>query len=1248
MQDRALPTWTWIAAFPLLLGGGWLAVALGTPHQLSWFMSAPLAIVLALWWGPERVLPPLFLGGTLQAMRSHGLAPETFLCALPETVAVAASWYLFARFANGDRQLTSARDVLRFAGLGMAAPAALLMLGRYLVGLGGPSEALPEAFIVTVFLIGCFMVAFPALVLATPAMVERGWAVGGLRRKRERILGPGEPTPAEKYAAVVVPLLLAAVPLLVPDRFVPFSGAVIFLGAALHFGFVMAALSGAWLLAAIVIAAVTGYGDAELPWAGSTEALEMWLELLLPLATGLYAGRYISDFRYEMERRSNLEWELGRAQATMLAAIEQSPAGIIIADAPDGMIRLANAAAVGMRGRVSEPLIDIPIERYRQSWQFHRPDGRPWSDEDLPLTRAIREGVSTNGVDLVIRNAEGEDRWIIANASPIRGLVGGIVGAIAVFTDVTERRRAEEDLRRSERRYRALVNASSQGFWLVDENGLTVDVNAALCRMLQVSRETLIGRSPADFAEAASADVIREQLKLRRLIDNCTYEVTALATNGTRIELRIDATAVRGIGRAFEGSFAFVTDITERKQAERALRASEARFRAFMDNSPAAMYVGDISGQPIYVNDRFKEWYGSGRHPLGMRGGLDDVIRRKRTIRREMRVPSRQGGHRDVAVFEFPIADNDGELLAVGGINLDVTDIRQTAEALRYRVAFEGLVARLSARFINLPPERLRGELENALKDVGKITRSDAATLFTVDASLSRFTPLARWQDEQHPCGGAEAIPAADAENWLGTLSAGEVYAVPRSPEAGESAAPFADVRWMIDVPMMRGGVLSGVLRMASAQEDRTWSETDVSLLKVLAETLGNTLDRQVMEEALRRAQKMEAVGQIAGGIAHDFNNLLGAIMGFSTFIVEDLDPSSSAFSFAQRIQKACERAKYMIQRLLAFSRRSDSERQPVGVADILEESAELLAGTVPTTIRLETVIDAPDAVVFADPVQLTQVFMNLCVNARDAIEDEPGEIRIHVRELTRERNGERWWEAGLQDWQGAAEAVLGTPPEGLPCIAIDVSDTGRGMSQDILDQIFEPFFTTKSAHRGTGLGLTVVQGIVTSHGGSAIVRSMPGRGTCFRVLMPATDARPAVQEAAVAAEISTRTGRILVVDDDVDFADVVSITLERAGMEVGVVNDPEMALDVFREDPAAWDVVMSDYAMPAMTGVELIRRIKEARDAVPCILCTAHAGNRFTPESVRELGIAVLLEKPVEPPGIVAAVRRCLGTEDG
>ena len=416
-------------------------------------------------------------------------------------------------------------------------------------------------------------------------------------------------------------------------------------------------------------------------------------------------------------------------------------------------------------------------------------------------------------------------------------------------------------------------------------------------------------------------------------------------------------------------------------------------------------------------------------------------------------------------------------------------------------------------------------------------------------------------------------------------------------------------------------------------------------------------MEEERRQRDLRQAQssKMEALGQLAGGVAHDFNNLLGAILGFSHFIVEDTDPASPQHHFAQRIVTAGQRGRSLVQQILAFSRRTTVAPVPVPVADIVAETGDLLRAALPSTTQLTLFVGRPDAAVLADKGQLSQVLINLCVNASDALGGEPGQVGIGVGRLDRDRPElvhlpachERPSPTAIETWSdddGTLWLATGGLPVG-PCISVVISDSGAGIPADLAPRIFDPFFTTKEKGRGTGLGLAVIHAIVCEHGGAILVKTCSGAGSAFEVILPAAPTvMPTVAELPAPPPLAQVKATVLLVDDDADFCDMAKAALERLGHEVVATNDPREALQAIKDDPGLWNLLVTDQTMPHLKGRDLVVAAKAVAPNLRCILCTGYSNSVNEAEALA-VGAQGFLAKPIDLNEFTAMVGRLLGS---
>lgn len=381
------------------------------------------------------------------------------------------------------------------------------------------------------------------------------------------------------------------------------------------------------------------------------------------------------------------------------------------------------------------------------------------------------------------------------------------------------------------------------------------------------------------------------------------------------------------------------------------------------------------------------------------------------------------------------------------------------------------------------------------------------------------------------------------------------------------------------------------------------------------------------LENRLQQAQKMEAIGTLAGGIAHDFNNILGAIIGYGELIqMFDIPKDSPLQRHLEQILIAADRAKGLVGRILMFSRQSEPEKKPVLPGPIVKEALKLLRASMPTTIEIRPHIEDIHDPIDADDSQLHQVIMNLCTNAGHAMRETGGILEVGLSTV----------------YLDEKEVKLLPDLEPGPYIRLIVSDTGCGIKKDIMERIFEPYFTTKKQGEGTGLGLSMVHGIVKNHGGAVTVDSEPGKGTRFYLFFPVMEQKPVKRVERPSDPLLTGKGRILFVDDEKPLVDYAKKLLEHLGYDVVDATSSVEALELFKQGAEGIDLVITDQTMPDMTGLELTEAIKGVRSDVPVILCTGFS-ERVTPESVAGAGVCECLNKPVGARKLSEVVHRLL-----
>jgi PAS domain S-box-containing protein len=382
------------------------------------------------------------------------------------------------------------------------------------------------------------------------------------------------------------------------------------------------------------------------------------------------------------------------------------------------------------------------------------------------------------------------------------------------------------------------------------------------------------------------------------------------------------------------------------------------------------------------------------------------------------------------------------------------------------------------------------------------------------------------------------------------------------------------------------------------------------------------------IEAQLRQAQKMEAIGTLAGGIAHDFNNILGAIIGYTEIADLQVPKDSKAKESLKEVLNAGRRAKDLVKQILAFSRKGEQERIPIQIGPIVKEALKLLRSSLPTTIEIRQNIKSDTGIVEADPTQIHQILMNLCTNAAHAMREKGGILEVAIRNV----------EVG--DWDSEF-GQLDIPPGNY--LRLTVSDMGQGMTPEVLERVFEPYYTTKEKGEGTGLGLSVVHGIVKNYGGTIRAYSELGKGSTFHVYFPVIrEPAEEVPETDKVAPIPTGNERILFIDDEQSLAQLGKEMLERLGYKVTTRTSSTEALDLFKAKPDQFDLVVTDMTMPNMTGEKLAGELMKVRSDIPVIMCTGFSG-RISEEEAKEIGIKAFVMKPLVMRDLAKTVRDVL-----
>jgi PAS domain S-box-containing protein len=782
------------------------------------------------------------------------------------------------------------------------------------------------------------------------------------------------------------------------------------------------------------------------------------------------------------------------------------------------------------------------------------------------------------------------------------------------LSDITERKRAEEDLRAREAQYRAIFDGSADALVLWNRDICIVDVNKAFEQMYGFAHEEIVGRSFGNWLPPGGTE--RRVALIRAALEGHEgqLETDAVRKNGEHflVELRYLPIVHRGEPHVV----AVARDITERREREQALLRSEARLRATVQAAFDSVIGMDAQGRIVEFNGAAERCFGHRRADvLGL--PLAEVI-----IPERLRAAHASGLARFLQSGLGPYVGNLTETIA---LRADGTEF-PVEMAISVAKVPEGSIFVGHLRDIT---ERKRGEQD--LRDSEEQYRAifnasaDALVLRDADFRIVDVNPayLAMSGYSRDEAIGTTRILTQPAEESRlrgeqhAHVLAGEPLAFETTLTRKDGLRYDAEVRGM---PVSYRGQ-PHVLYVARNITAQRRAEAE----------------RGELESQLRQAQKMEAIGQLTGGIAHDFNNILTSVIGYVVLAGERAEGLGDARLVRQLEQAhiAAQRARDLIAQMLAFARRQRGERRVVPLAQVVRQAVQLLRATLPSSIELDADAQESAPSVQADAVQLEQVLFNLCINARDAI-DGSGRIRVRLRE----RKAVGWHCASCR-----------APLNGGRWVELSVADDGCGIAPDVLERMFDPFYSTKEVGRGSGMGLAMVHGIVHEHGGHVRVDTRPGEGATFAVLLPPVEGAGADDGVQATSQARPRGpsavpgplhGRVLVVEDQGMVGDFMAELLDAWGLHPVLLRDPEAAAHWLADASQAVDLMITDQTMPRMTGLELAQRAATLRPGLPVILYTGDA-TEFDPALLQRCGVRELLRKPIVPDALRSLVRALL-----
>jgi len=645
-----------------------------------------------------------------------------------------------------------------------------------------------------------------------------------------------------------------------------------------------------------------------------------------------------------------------------------------------------------------------------------------------------------------------------------------------------------------------------------------------------------------------------------------------------------------------------ILDITNRKQAEEALQKSEKKYRLIFENTPIGHFFFDEKGVIVECNNNFVSIIGSSREALI---GLNMINLPDRNMVLTVReaLSGRIGRYEDVyhsvtakkatpmrALFA-PMISEGGDILGGVGIIEDITE-RKQAEVARWEseVKFRSVVE--------------KSPLGIAIVD-------DNFMCIYVNKEMSIFSGY----PEQEMVGANFSLLLSEESKAKGI----ERYQRRQRGEDTPSRYEFSFVRKTGEARM--GEVWGATYIDSSGRVNSLIQVIDITERKQAEE------DKAKLEAQLQQSQKMEAIGTLAGGIAHDFNNILAAIIGYTEMAMDEDSKEIRQRDLRETLSGA-ERARNLVKQILTFSRQDDHEKKHLDIKVLLQEAVKFLRSSIPTTIEINQQLTEESCNIIADPTQMHQVIMNLCTNASHAMKVAGGTLKIELANV----------ELAKDEIPSHPDLQTGH------YVKLTISDTGHGIDPALIQRIFDPFFTTKSVDEGTGLGLSVVYGIVKSHGGIINVYSEPDKGAAFHVYLPRITYGEDMKVDR-RKPVTGGTERILFVDDEPALVDLGRRMLSSLGYYVTSVLSSVAALDLFQAKPESFDLVITDMTLPKMTGIDLSRELLKIRPNIPIILCSG-IKDPDTEAQVKAMGIRAYIMKPLTKRELANAIRNTLDGE--
>lgn len=805
-----------------------------------------------------------------------------------------------------------------------------------------------------------------------------------------------------------------------------------------------------------------------------------------------------------------------------------------------------------------------------------------------------------------------EIRWVRIRSSLLcEG--AEIIRIQGILSDITERKRSEEDVRATRDMQQLIMNNIPQGIFWKDRLSTYLGCNNVFAKAVGLeSAGSIVGKT--DYDLPWSAEQIESYREYdRRIMENDAPEYHIIEqmrdADGKLAWVETNKVPLHDAKGTVIGILGTYEDITERKRAEHALRESEERWQFALQGAGDGVWDWNAVTDEVFFSRQWKAMLGFEDHEIG--NTLEEWDKRVHPDDRERvytDINTHFSGETPVYINEHRVRCKngtykwildrgkvvswtpDGKPLRVIGTHTDLTERKRAEEALR----------KSEARFRELADLLPQAVYEAGAQGILTYANRYAFELFGYSAEdfengLSIFQMLLPEERDR----AAHVFRGLLTGN---TQDTGRQYRAVRKDGVSFPVMIHSS-------PIAHKGKVVGLRGVI----------VDMTAHKRAEEK------NQELQAQLIQAQKMEAIGTLAGGIAHDFNNILGIILGYTEMTLTQMTQGDRYRENLNEVYRAALRARDLVKQILTFSRQAPQEKKPLRVDLVAKEALKFLRSSLPSTIEIQQKIGKNPGQVMGDFTQIHQVIMNLCVNAAHAMKEKGGVLRVEVEDVD----------------VGAGEAARFGAPSPGPYCRLRVSDTGHGMDGSTMSRIFDPYFTTKGPEEGTGLGLAVVHGVVKSHSGGITVESEPGKGTTFEIVLPKVEVTPDI-DIRIETDLPLGKGeRILVVDDEPGMAVMYRGMLDSLGYRTDLRTSSIEAHWAFSAKPDDYDLVLTDMTMPHMTGLDLAKRILEIRPHMPIVLSTGFS--EHVEAKARAQGIRCLVMKPVTRKQMAEALEKVL-----